>query len=830
MAHWAEVPAAPSQPGAAAASGVTAPHGPSGPAVPTESSSQLETSTFASRAGNPWSELSWGQEPGGSAGMALPDDIKHELEGRLDVALDGVRLHTGSEAARFTKSIGARAVTVGQNIYFAPGALDFGSQPGRRLIFHEVFHVKQGAHGQIPDGAAGRVVAPDHSLERDAESFETKASEHPGRKPHPASSSRPARSTRHTAPARGDALLRKRDPDLPDNRLQPPDKSFKPLGARGVVYQETGANLRGGPSDKAPLLSHCPQNTSVVICAQGPGPGGWFLVSTPDNQLGYMFQPLIWFGPPMEGAKIYKVRSGDTPEGIIKAHYPGDFEAWGMDRRFAINALAYVNLTAMHNGSGAAGFTKAGNDPTNSWDDAKAVANVYIWVPPASYLKSIFTVVRQKGGGTGSISYDLCAAIGEKVGGIAVLPAFAGGLLHGFVGSVVDAISELLDLLRKLFTGELLDDLKKLFDALKKLSWEEFKALVTEAAASAVYTYLKRMEDPNPFVSGHAMGYVVGYIVGLIVITIVTEGAIAAVRTIALSTRIGKLLVGLVKRIEGGLGKIKKIAKRSLKIRKDVGRVRKLSPALARIDEALIKRLLGRMTVEEIGLLHEVSGESGLRLLQRIAALEQRGKVHGLNDWIDFVFREKKKVGGDLKNTVGELHEAERLAAQTKTGELVHVGGDAKKGLNPGAPQPKSFDITMQRGNVVTRNIEVMTLDKHVQGSSDFMPGLSHAVEKAGAATDGKIEASIRCTLKTKVSQGGNTRLVSANGTFKIVDASGVERGTGDYLEALAKSLNTNPANQKKYALLDQVNIIDEQTNKLIGTLVREGNQFMVRR
>ncbi len=824
MAHWAESTPATGTPGAAVPSPSPVP---AGAALP-GSGGQLETSAFAARANDQWSQLTWGLEPSGSGGRALPGEIQHELENHMDVALDGVRLHTGAEATRFTKSLGARAVTVGRNIYFAAGALDFHSAAGRRLLFHELFHVKQGAHGQIPTSAAGRVVAPDDVLERDAEAFEDKAAVKPRRPPRADTKTRPVRSARAQSAAPGHALLRKPDPQQPDNLLQPPDSRFKPVGARGVVYQESGANLRGAPTDQAPLLKHCRQNDQVFICAQIPGPGGWYLVSTDDSQLGYMFQPLVWFGPPMEGAKIYKVRAGDTPEGIIKAHYPGDFDTWGMDRRFAINALAYVNLTAVHNGSGAAGLTKSGSDPTSSWTDAKAIANVYIWVPPASYLKSIFTVVRQKGGGTGSISYDLCASIGEKMGGLAQLPAYAGGLLHGFVGCIVDTINDLIDLLRKLFSGELLHELKQLYETLKKLSWQEFKALVLEAGASAINTYLMRILDPNPFVSGHAMGYVVGYIVGMIVITVVTEGAIAAVRTAAMGTRVGKLIIGTVKRVEQALGKVKKVVKQSLKRRKDVGRVRRLSPALARLDEALIKRLLNRLTVEEIGLLEGVAGEPGLRLVQRIVGLEESGKVHGLDDWIDFVLRKNKKTGGDLQNTLGELHEAERLAAQSKTGEIINVGGDAHKGLS--GPQPKSFDITMQKGGTITRNIEVMTLDKPVQGSTDFLPGLSHAVEKAGAATDGTIEASIRCTLKAEKRQGPNRRLVSADGTFRIVDPNGVTRSTGDYLTELAKSLNTNSANQKKFTLLQQANIIDEQTNKLIGTIVRQGNAFMVKR
>jgi hypothetical protein len=58
-------------------------------------------------------------------------------------ALDGVRLHRDIVAAEVTAAVGARAVTMGPNVYFAPGTPTPASPAGRRLLAHELTHVAQ---------------------------------------------------------------------------------------------------------------------------------------------------------------------------------------------------------------------------------------------------------------------------------------------------------------------------------------------------------------------------------------------------------------------------------------------------------------------------------------------------------------------------------------------------------------------------------------------------------------------------------------------------------------------------------------------------------------
>lgn len=82
----------------------------------------------------------------------------------------GVRVHTGPQAQGITELFGARALTVGSDIFFAGGAYEPDSARGWELLAHELVHVVQqeGARGGVK--AAGATVAmTDGVLEEEAE-------------------------------------------------------------------------------------------------------------------------------------------------------------------------------------------------------------------------------------------------------------------------------------------------------------------------------------------------------------------------------------------------------------------------------------------------------------------------------------------------------------------------------------------------------------------------------------------------------------------------------------------------------------------------------------
>ncbi|MFJ8635792.1 DUF4157 domain-containing protein [Streptomyces sp. NPDC093568] len=107
------------------------------------------------------------------AGQPLDPGVRRELEERLGHDLSRVRLHTGRDAGQLTELLGADAVAVGQDVFFAEGAFKPGTDEGRRLLAHELLHTVQNPHG-LGTLRAGRelgaVSLPQQAIEREAES------------------------------------------------------------------------------------------------------------------------------------------------------------------------------------------------------------------------------------------------------------------------------------------------------------------------------------------------------------------------------------------------------------------------------------------------------------------------------------------------------------------------------------------------------------------------------------------------------------------------------------------------------------------------------------
>jgi len=104
-------------------------------------------------------------------GQPLPDALRGEMELTLRADLRRVRVHTDAVAGDAARAIRARAFTVGEDIFFAPGAFAPGGAAGRELLAHELTHVVQAQHGRVPQAPAGRVHVsePGDAMEQEAE-------------------------------------------------------------------------------------------------------------------------------------------------------------------------------------------------------------------------------------------------------------------------------------------------------------------------------------------------------------------------------------------------------------------------------------------------------------------------------------------------------------------------------------------------------------------------------------------------------------------------------------------------------------------------------------
>ena len=76
-------------------------------------------------------------------GEPLSQPLRDFYEPRLGSDLTAVRVHRDAEAGEVARSIGARAFAVGDHVAVAPHHWSPDTWQGRRLIAHELAHVRQ---------------------------------------------------------------------------------------------------------------------------------------------------------------------------------------------------------------------------------------------------------------------------------------------------------------------------------------------------------------------------------------------------------------------------------------------------------------------------------------------------------------------------------------------------------------------------------------------------------------------------------------------------------------------------------------------------------------
>jgi hypothetical protein len=79
----------------------------------------------------------------GSATGGLDDRTRVEMEAAFGDDFGDVRVHTDARAARVTRLLNARALTVGRNVLFSRGEYHPWTSAGRGLLAHELTHVVQ---------------------------------------------------------------------------------------------------------------------------------------------------------------------------------------------------------------------------------------------------------------------------------------------------------------------------------------------------------------------------------------------------------------------------------------------------------------------------------------------------------------------------------------------------------------------------------------------------------------------------------------------------------------------------------------------------------------
>jgi len=121
-------------------------------------------------------------------GEPLPETERRHFESSMGVDFSNVRVHRDSEAAGQAADLNSLAVTENQDIAFAAGKYQPSSGEGRRLLGHELAHVKQQASGSVtglqrqplppaaqpqtePQGQQAQPAGPQTETERPTDEF-----------------------------------------------------------------------------------------------------------------------------------------------------------------------------------------------------------------------------------------------------------------------------------------------------------------------------------------------------------------------------------------------------------------------------------------------------------------------------------------------------------------------------------------------------------------------------------------------------------------------------------------------------------------------------------
>ncbi|MEM9332138.1 MAG: DUF4157 domain-containing protein [Pseudomonadota bacterium] len=76
-------------------------------------------------------------------GKPLTSSVRQNMEHGLGTQLGDVRLHQGAKAAKAARDVGARAFTVGRDVFFGAGQYQPATIGGQRLLAHELVHTEQ---------------------------------------------------------------------------------------------------------------------------------------------------------------------------------------------------------------------------------------------------------------------------------------------------------------------------------------------------------------------------------------------------------------------------------------------------------------------------------------------------------------------------------------------------------------------------------------------------------------------------------------------------------------------------------------------------------------
>ena len=168
------------------------------------------------------------------------------------------------------------------------------------------------------------------------------------------------------------------------------------IGRVGLINSDgsTGVRLRRERSTTgANIIRTLPFNTHVQVIKRFAE--GWFFISTPWGEMGFVASSYIWTHLPEPTARLHRVQSGlpGTAIAIAEAYYGDEADQWGQDLRFYVNVLARSNRVTTPSG-------------TDGWRHVRFNAGTLVWIPGRLHARALHEVIS-----SGSVSYELARGL-----------------------------------------------------------------------------------------------------------------------------------------------------------------------------------------------------------------------------------------------------------------------------------------------------------------------------------------------------------------------------------------------------------------------------------
>jgi hypothetical protein len=251
--------------------------------------------------------------------------------------------------------------------------------------------------------------------------------------------------------------------------------------------------------------------------------------------------------------------------------------------------------------------------------------------------------------------------------------------------------------------------------------------------------------------------------------------------------------------------------------------------------DAEIDRLLAALREAGIGparlpgvpdaALQRLASPVVLDQLEAVGALQKRGRIRGLADWI-----EAAKTGAtDPTELALELREALRQTRE-KPAAILHIGGDHRAPMRPGTTEKmQSFDMTAESSSgKVTASIEVTSVKEPLYRPAGIGAAFDHGVDKLKtriadkAPIPGEHELTILAELgtpTTKNKKGGSRSINPTNGDMLRVTAEKPPRtlNEGNLYASIAVYLSKIP----NEGLLHYICLIDRKSGAVLARFRR---------